>query len=567
MSEESSHLASPVPAPRRIWIAVGWGALALPFVVHLAIVVAYAVNVPHADDYDVILWSFERWERARGAGEHVEVLIHQHNEHRLLLVRLVCFADRFVFGDLDFRRLILYGNAAWCAAVGMLVWSLRRRYAWSAWELAPISYLMFTSNHYDNYLWATSAIQNYGLFLFAIPLLICAADGRDRLASGLFSAAMFTSGGALPLVPAALGEMLRSRRWKGAIFFAGTAAIVLGIYFTGGYHRPVQHPTLVNSLQNPARVGQFFLAFLGGAAGSLSVAMGVGGLTALLLVVGIARHWSERFLCLLGGFVLIAAVAAALARSGLGVQTAMSSRYAMYHQLAWSVLYAFLLRSTTGTSARRWVVMVSMMCAVGFYSQMLRNHLAVGGRFDLERWQRTLGMIAFQRNNESGYLTYPVHDEAVTRLREALRLKTYDYTRHVKTVVPPSIPRADLSTSRLGPRAGRVVNFGIDSHWAALTATGSRDTKFSLILDGGGDSLPVLPLQPIRDPEIAASVRRNWRTGETDYRAFFPQFSLPEGQYHAGILQESGNESSVNWTNLVVHVTPEGKGTVQVQQK
>src|SRR5262249_36931810 len=146
------------------------------------------------------------------------------------------------------------------------------------------------------------------------------------------------------LLPTGIGELLRLRRWKAACILAGVAAVTLAVYFAA-YHRPEHHPTLLNALRDPARAALFFLTFMGSAVATVTTAAALGAVTTVALCVGLFRHWSERFACLLAGFVMLVGVATTLARSGLGAQAALAGRYAIYHELAWVLIYLFALLS------------------------------------------------------------------------------------------------------------------------------------------------------------------------------------------------------------------------------
>ena len=78
-------------------------------------VIRYAYNMPVGDDYDAILNFLNQYFETDWLSK-LQLLFGQHNEHRILLTRLISVIDLSIFGSINFSHLIWLG-AGWVATV------------------------------------------------------------------------------------------------------------------------------------------------------------------------------------------------------------------------------------------------------------------------------------------------------------------------------------------------------------------------------------------------------------------------------------------------------------------
>ena len=102
--------------------ASGLAWVALPFLVYLTLLSRLWFDAPIADDYSAILEGTMRLMDARTFSESLQVLLSQHNEHRIVITRAVAWTVAKIGGDIDFRVLVLLGNLG-LAAIIALLWS------------------------------------------------------------------------------------------------------------------------------------------------------------------------------------------------------------------------------------------------------------------------------------------------------------------------------------------------------------------------------------------------------------------------------------------------------------
>ena len=137
------------------WRAAGLGLLlilgALPAYFLLADIRRFAVNVPFMDDWQFI----PLVEKARDGTLKFEDLWAPHDEHRLLIPRIVIIASMLVSGgDYRLQCAITFGVVA--VISGCLLWLLVRLNGWTpraAWAWLLINIALFSPIQFHNWLW------------------------------------------------------------------------------------------------------------------------------------------------------------------------------------------------------------------------------------------------------------------------------------------------------------------------------------------------------------------------------------------------------------------------------
>jgi len=126
--------------------------LLAPFVVYSGLVLRHACNLPFVDDYAVVLGFLSRLREGSGWLQSLDLFWHQHNEHRILLTRLVAVIQSQLAGSVNFRILIVLGNLGWLGSAFLLCHAARRRLQlpWAA--LVPVPALLLTPVHYESML-------------------------------------------------------------------------------------------------------------------------------------------------------------------------------------------------------------------------------------------------------------------------------------------------------------------------------------------------------------------------------------------------------------------------------
>jgi len=412
------------------------GIILLPMVVYGLLVVHYTVNIPYLDDYDVFL-SYLNTSRA----ERPDLLFTQHNEHRIVFTRLIAEAMYCLLGYIDFSYLIYLGNAALFFIFLILIY-LFKKTGVPASVFLPVPFFLFSVFSWENMTWATAALQNYYVLLFALLALVFFA--RQRLASFcaaiLFGlAAAFTSGaGLLVFIVMALwsGQKILERHKVGGekadyitrpktfhlirlMVVLGIIAVLFYVYFHN-YTYPSRHPRVLSALSNPMHTLTYFLVLLGSYIKVRIAAAAAGALTIILFVyITYKRYYQKNpvvyyFLV----FIIVNAIGVTLTRSGFGIKHALAtSRYIVAYILILVFLYIAVWEtikpSPTSIAKGLYVVLTAACIFNGLSISAGVPHLA-------KRYHEIIrGFSIWQTCHEIGYY-YPNQEQAKMLMDKAL---------------------------------------------------------------------------------------------------------------------------------------------------
>ncbi len=342
--------------------------VAAPLLAYFAMLARLWFDAPIWDDYDTILRSANAMHDAATPAGWWAALLAQHNDHRIVVMRLVTQASILLTGGVDFRALMAIGNLA---VVGVFaIACLAFRETATAAAIAAAAFLQFQWSYYEATLMASAAVPNLGVIFFSLACLAMAtragaAAAAACVAFGLLAAGSQTNGLlALPL--AAIAAFLAGRRPRAALL-AMAALVLWGLHFTH-YTRMPNQPSLTAAFGDPVTAAKLFVVVLGsawtGVRGAALLGLAVVAALAWLTLKGAWRkHPAAGWLV---AFLVLSAGAAAAARTGLGVHHA--SRYAIYSStlLATILLAAHSLGGPWRRAPSAGVLAACVAACVGF---------------------------------------------------------------------------------------------------------------------------------------------------------------------------------------------------------
>lgn len=383
---------------------LGGMVIAVPVILFWLVWSYYAVNVPKWDDHALRGFLYDLDDETTFSGK-IYQFFRQHNEHRIVVDRLVAFLDYSITGKLNFRHLMAVGNLSLVGIV-LLLLDLFRREGRSAWYAVPVPFLLLNLANWENMYWGMAALQNFWIVFWS--MLVCyllAYTQHWRGAIAVATLATLTSGnglliwpiGIILLILRSVDSQIRSKyRYLPLAAWIVSAGIVIGLYFAG-YKKPAGNPSDRSSVFEAIKGG---VAFLGASAEALpvrsalqsSVFFGAGlVLVAILLVVaGLLRHRQmigytlllftkpsapgrgrpipsiTLFFWGIMAFIIGTTAVVAWGRTGFGLDLIITSRYKIYSLLLLIMLYVYVVLMV-GRSLGKWIMVGGVAGSILFY--------------------------------------------------------------------------------------------------------------------------------------------------------------------------------------------------------
>ncbi len=354
-----------------------WVLIFLPVAVLLFLVHHYSGTLFFADDFHLlktIVWGQETSSFA----EKFKLLVQQHNEHRILVPRLLTWIDYLLEGHIDWPLLMLFGNLLWCTVLYFL-WDAFRTLKLRPWYFLPVPWLLFQPAYYDNYNWSISVLQQ-SVIVFLLAWLVHAfVNRRFVLAIFIFFIGTFTHGNGIFGVAVGVAFLLLYKEWKWLYIWLGVCLSTAIFYFYG--FEKGQNADFLQSLTHPVQMIGYFFAFFGSAAELFglglvppSVLWGVivfGGITWYGLPRIYAHYRINKTLSyfdklLLGNllFLSITALLVAVSRSWSSPELDIPPRYAHYSPYLTAWFYLVGLMVLHRHAAKGWAISWSIGAAL-----------------------------------------------------------------------------------------------------------------------------------------------------------------------------------------------------------
>lgn len=364
----------------------------------------YAINIPKWDDHALKAFLVEYLQAPDFSGK-IQALFRQHNEHRITLTRFVALLDYEIFGALNFKRLMLYGNIILTGMIA-LWWVLLKNNKKPFYTLIPVPFIWLTLSHYENMYWGMAAVQNFGVVvLSAWALYCCVSRRRGPFIVSLLLAALacLTSGNGLLVLPIGAVLLLLAPRWRRLIIWLVVSAGYLLVYFLDFQRSPANPDAQFG-------VGKFiqgYLYFLGSFAESLPVqnhgqACLILGVVLFLVAISIGFRTVFKLIrnryeydfakitdlfCLgIIMFVLGTALIVVYSRVGFGLEGLLTSRYKIYSFLLLLVAYLYVVIPIRGSFLSPYVSGIVFFNAL---YMVFSNHYHLVDSHNFRKYQTT----------------------------------------------------------------------------------------------------------------------------------------------------------------------------------
>ena len=335
-------------------------AIAFPVAGYLIYSCYFSGSLFYADDFH-LLKTVQWVKEADGWLEKVRLFYQQHQEHRIVVPRLLTLADYYLEGHIGWRSLIFFANVVWCSTIFVL-WKVFRSLGVSSWYFIPVPWLLLHPQYYENVTWSISILQQSDVvFLFTLLAYLCARK-KYNLALLISVIATFTHGNGLFSFPIAIVFSLIDKNGKSSARLAVTFFIIALIYFYG--FKSGQNASISQSLADPLNLIQSFGVFFGSTTliaaknyviAALAGLFLIGSLTAWSVmtlrksIAGKGRALPDRFLWGITAFLFVTGSLVVATRSWQGVETIAAPRYLHYSSYVLCIFYLVALRVTSGS--------------------------------------------------------------------------------------------------------------------------------------------------------------------------------------------------------------------------
>ncbi|GAA4435894.1 hypothetical protein GCM10023091_13080 [Ravibacter arvi] len=330
-----------------------------PVVFYLAYAWHFSGTLFYADDFH-LLKSVQWGKEADDLTEKIRLLYQQHQEHRIIIPRLLTLLDYFAEGHINWKTLILIANILWCSTI-FLLWKAFASLNLNRWYFLPVPWLLLHPQYYENVNWAISILQQSDVvFLFTLLAYLCA---RRRYNPAIIVAvvATFTHGNGIFAFPIAIIFAALDKDWKSAIRLIIVMVLVAAFYFID--FRAGQNASISKSLSDPANLVRSFGVFFGGITliiarnYTLAAAVGLAGIGFLIgrSVISLKKSFHapvnalmfDRMVWGITAFLVITGSLVVATRSWTGVESIAAPRYLHYTSFVCAVIYLCLLSLTT----------------------------------------------------------------------------------------------------------------------------------------------------------------------------------------------------------------------------
>jgi hypothetical protein len=288
------------------------------------------INIPVGDDI-YVMEMFNRLREVNTWSEKLAILFGQHNEHRLVVTRILALIQYGISGSIDLRSWIILGNLS----LIFIVILYNQHIGEQKWWIIPVAFVIISAC--SNTL---IAMQNSNLFsaLFAVAALhfsLKESSFKNSLLTFLCSGlSIFSNSGGFALLAVISVVFFFQKRYRLLAIWLIWGVLLIGSYYWN-YEQIYRHPTSERLFEQLPKAAQFFFAFLGSIAFNPKLAPITGVVfLGISLFAFYKKYYLQNpfvFLCIL--YSVMMAAMTTFKRYEYGINTALSERYSIYSML------------------------------------------------------------------------------------------------------------------------------------------------------------------------------------------------------------------------------------------
>ncbi|CCG99746.1 hypothetical protein FAES_1736 [Fibrella aestuarina BUZ 2] len=435
----------------------------------------YAINVPVSDDYQATLQFLLDYEA--NPARRFDLLLGQHNEHRIVVSRLLALLNYSLLGEANFRQLLLWQSLFLAGLLWAVLWFIRLcGVRLSPQRLLPLVLLLFSLNTWETYLFVSGGSQSYpallGMTLTLISLhQLQRGNGWSQvrwLGIGTACAviATFSFGcGALAWAGGLL-LLLLHQRWYVCLVWLVSAALIMIAYLHGYQPTTLSQQPLTLLRDHGSVFVRFAVSFPGASFQvpwtnptlwqlNLAICYAIGlvswGYFGYLTLSGYARRHPLVYTFIALFFAVDLLIA--FSRCRIGVNTAFNSRYQLLSAMITIGLYTtFLLRDVPTSRA---VIsfgrlgLLAVFCLTVYYQPQ---------QLALQHKQKITGLISWLKHETATLYTSSELQTSSGRILKKCRARIYKPEPDLialQAAINADLPRRYISQSAPAHPASR----------------------------------------------------------------------------------------------------------------
>jgi len=530
-------------------------------IVYLILVYILSPDIPYWDDYDAVLNFLIEFKSKTTSYEKLTLIFSQHNEHRIVIPRVIFLFLYYLTNSISFKVLILIGNIFLVGTSFILLLfffkleegEINKNNLWLVFLLAllPLNF-----QNWENTFWAMASIQNYGIIFFSFLSLYLLNKEKllfFYLASVFAILATFSSaGGILTFFAGALLLFFyKKETWTKKLIWLAIALLSFGFYFKG-YNSPPGHPGILQSIvQKSELLVNYFLSFISSSfyfelPFNSFFLLFIGFVIIIMIINFILKRFDKEIpvLTVLLFFILISGMLITISRVGFGIEQALASRYKIYSNLLVVFILFFIYKKylSEKIGLRIYKIIIPTFIFVIFN---LLSFYSFGIDFLHTRSRFLYSSAAFYENNEFTNLSliYPDYQRASDILRKSDSLGIYtlpkrNYKDFIANKVEKDLPEItnDLVFDfQFSQKKGLVF---INNGWAFIRGRNSAYSNIYLVLIEKSQNKTFI-YNTIRT--LRFDVRDVFK-GDYEWSGFSfiqPVNQIPKGNYKVGMLIEN----------------------------